>query len=200
MAAQGPQGATPAPATRQWLTKRQTATVNSLLDAALEALRDVGYEGLSLRDVATRAGVTHTTAYNYFTSKEHLVAELNWRIFRELPTPEPDLATPLADRLTEALRGMSEMFSRDPELQKAVLASMVGMDPDIQRVRNEIGTEVLRRIEIAMGPDPDMRILDGVLLLYSGAMLQAGLGYFTFDEVVARMGPIIDMWGDATST
>lgn len=191
-------GGPAAPATRQWLTTRQAATVDSLLDAALEALREIGYDELSLRGVATRAGVTHTTAYNYFTSKQHLVAELIWRIFRGLPTPEPDLSASLTERLTDVLQEMSAMFTHEPELQKAVLASLVAVDPEVNRVRDEIGTDVLRRIRIALGPDPDPSLLDAALLLYSGAMLQAGLGYFTFDDVVARMGPIIDMWGDPT--
>ena len=188
------------PSTRQWLTERQAATVDSLLDAALAALREVGYEKLGLRDVATRAGVTHTTAYIYFSSKEHLVAELIWRIYRGLPTPEPDLYAPISARLVDSLQEMSAMFTREPELQKAVLASLVAMDPEVQRVRNEIGTDVLRRLEVALGPDTDAYLLDAALLLYSGAMLQAGLGYFTFDEVVARMGPIMEMWSGSTKT
>ena len=49
-------------------------------------------------------------------------------------------------------------------------------------------------MQVALGPDADPRLLDAALLLYSGAMLQAGLGYFTFDQVVARMGPIVAMW------
>ena len=41
-------------------------------------------------------------AYTYFTSKEHLVAELHWRILRELPGPGYDGSASLTTRLSEA--------------------------------------------------------------------------------------------------
>src|SRR5664280_773474 len=64
---------------RQWLSERQSATVLALLDAGLEEVGEVGFEKLTVRSVAQRAGVTHTTAYSYFTSKSHLISELHWR-------------------------------------------------------------------------------------------------------------------------
>ncbi len=185
---------TPVPSTRQLLSKRQSATVDALLDAALAAIRESGYESLSLRNIAIRAGVTHTTAYTYFTSKEHLVAELNWRLLRQLPTPEHDATIPVGVRLIEALRGASEMFASEPALAEAVLASMVALDPEVERIRDSIGAEVARRIGVAVGSDADPRLLDGALLLFSGAMLQAGLGYFAFNDVVDRIGVIAELW------
>lgn len=185
---------TATPSTRQWLSKRQSATVDSLLDAGLEAIREVGFDTLSLRDVASRAGVTHTTAYNYFTSKEHLVAEIHWRLLHRLPVPDPDPTLPLGDRLTQVLRDASELLVDEPALAEAALGAMVARDPDIRRIRDTIGNEILKRIQIAVGPDADKDLLDGILLLYSGAMLQAGLGYFVFDDVVARIGQIANQW------
>ena len=132
--------------------------------------------------------------YTYFTSKEHLVAELHWRILRELPGPGYDGSASLATRLSEALREASETFANEPALAQAILAAMVAPDPEVQRIRTSIGIDVARRIQVAVGPDVDPRILDGALLLFSGAMLQAGLGYFTFDEVVARIGAVADLW------
>lgn len=180
--------------TRQVLSKRQAATVDALLDAGLEALHEVGWDGLSLRDVARRAGVTHTTAYNYFTSKEHLVTEVNWRLLEALPDPDPQPGEPLAQRLTEALRGPSELFSADNDLADAVLASMVARDPDIKRLRDAIGGELLRRLELSAGPGHDPQLVGAALMLYSGAMVQAGMGYFTFDEVVGQVAGLLARW------
>ena len=175
------------------LSKRQAATVDTLLEAGIEALHEVGWDGLSLRDVAIRAGVTHTTAYNYFTSKEHLVAEINWRLLTALPDPEPKPGTSLAERLTGALRGATEMFVGDAELATAVFASMVARDPDIQRLRDAIGAELLRRLEVAAGPEHDPQVVWAALMLYSGAMLQAGMGYFAFDGVMGQVESILGM-------
>lgn len=188
-----------APSTRQWLSKRQSATVDALLDAGLEALRENGFEAMSLRDVASRAGVTHTTAYTYFTSKEHLLAELNWRLLQAQPAPEPDPDASIADRLIEALRGPSTVLTDEPSMAAGLLLAMASSDPDIARIRDLIGTDLVERIVAALGDDADERVADAALLLYSGAMLQAGLGYFTFDEVVERIGAIAEMWEERSS-
>ncbi len=180
--------------TRQVLSKRQAATVDALLDAGLQALHEVGWEGFSLRDVAGRAGVTHTTAYNYFTSKEHLVAEINWRLLEALPDPDLRSGDSLAQRLTEALRAPSELFSADNDLADAILASMVARDPDIKRLRDAIGSELLRRLELAAGPGHDPQLVWAALMLYSGAMVQAGMGYFSFDEVVTQVASLLARW------
>lgn len=183
-----------AASTRQVLSKRQAATVDALLGAGMEALHDVGFDSLSLRDVAARAGVTHTTAYTYFTSKEHLVAETYLRLLLALPTPDADQSVPLSVRLVEALRCASEMFNADEAFAEAVLAAMVARDPDLERIRTSIGNEIARRIQVAVGPDADPRMVQGALLLYSGAMMEAGLNYSTFGEVVERIGVVAEYW------
>ena len=50
--------------------------------AALVELRVSGYDGLTVRNVARRAEVAPATAYSYFGSKDHLVAEVFWRRFQ----------------------------------------------------------------------------------------------------------------------
>jgi len=186
--------ATPAPATRQWLSERQSATVDLLVEAGLALLSEQGYNRLSLRDIATRAGVTHTTAYSYFSSKDHLIAEAQWRLLRDAPVPTPDPKAPMADRIVAALRSASVAVAGDPAVAHGILAALVSTDPDIARVRDAIGVELSKRIADALGPDVDPRVADGVMLMYSGAMLQAGLDYFAFEEVVDRIAAVASMW------
>jgi AcrR family transcriptional regulator len=80
---------------RQRLTDRQLAMVKALIEAGLAEVRASGYDHLTIRAVATRAGVTHTTAYTYFASKAHLVAEVFWRRLQEVPRPAVDPGAPL---------------------------------------------------------------------------------------------------------
>lgn len=49
---------------------------NALLGAAADLLEKVGAGGLSLRQVAERAGLSRQAPYNHFESKEALLAEL----------------------------------------------------------------------------------------------------------------------------
>jgi AcrR family transcriptional regulator len=48
----------------------------ALLDSAEELLQDAGAEGVTLREVARRAGVSHAAPYRHFDSKEDLLAEI----------------------------------------------------------------------------------------------------------------------------
>lgn len=66
-------------ATRRRLTGKQDDTVDKLTKAAMEVLSREGFAGLTMRMVAAEAGVGTATAYTYFSSKEHLVAEIFWR-------------------------------------------------------------------------------------------------------------------------
>ena len=45
-----------------------------ILDAALELIRDKGLEGTRIIDIANRAGIGKGTVYDYFTSKEDIIA------------------------------------------------------------------------------------------------------------------------------
>ena len=60
-----------------------------LVRATGEEVEEVGYAGLTVRNVARRAGVAPATAYNYFSSKDHLLAEVLWRRMQALPPVEP---------------------------------------------------------------------------------------------------------------
>jgi AcrR family transcriptional regulator len=176
--------------TRQHLTERQGATVDALVQAGLEVLRADGYDHLTLRSVAARAGVTHTTAYAYFSSKEHLVAEIFWRRLRSVPLAEPVRSAPLADRLTAALELPVAHLTNDPALAQSGLAALLSADPDVDRLRTEVGADLVRRIATAAGDGASPAVVEALLMALSGAMLQAGMGYFDYSGVVRRMASV----------
>jgi AcrR family transcriptional regulator len=175
---------------RQTLTKRQAATVAELLDAGLAVLRNEGYDDLTLRTVAARANVTHTTAYNYFTSKAHLVAEILWRQLANVPHPAPNPRARLGVRVSQALRGPDALFGSEPALAEAALKALLQPDPEVRRLRDAIGGDLVRRLQVALGPDANPAVVQGLLLALSGAMLQAGMGYFGFEGVVERIASL----------
>jgi AcrR family transcriptional regulator len=57
---------------------------NALIDAGLTILASEGLEGLSLRKVALRAGVSHAAPYAHFSDKQSLVAAISTEGFRVL--------------------------------------------------------------------------------------------------------------------
>ena len=49
----------------------------ALISAGLETLSEQGVEGLSLRNVAKKIGVSHTAPYNHFSDKQALLAAIS---------------------------------------------------------------------------------------------------------------------------
>jgi AcrR family transcriptional regulator len=163
-------------ATRRRLTAKQADTVRRLTEAGVAEVSDKGYEAVSIRDVARRAGVAAATAYTYFSSKDHLLTEIFWRRLNALP--------PVSD-VTEVLRQLSTLVSAEPGLAAGITAAMFGSDPDVRLLRAQIGREIHQRIEAAAGPGTQRaRLLE---LAYFGAMVQAGLGYTSYEQMADQL-------------
>jgi AcrR family transcriptional regulator len=172
---------------RQWLTERQSATVAALLEAGLEEVRTVGFEKLTIRSVAQRAGVTHTTAYSYFTSKAHLISELHWRQMQSIPAPEVLPNESFVSRVCAAFEGPAATLAADPKLSRAVFMAILSDEPDVKRLRGAVAAELVRRLRSALGPFDDTELVDTLFMTYSGAMMFVGSGTRDFLEVIPRM-------------
>jgi len=177
---------------RQGLNPRQLGTVEKLLVAGLEELREVGHEALTIRTVAQRAGVSPATAYTYLASKHHLFAELFARHIADDGHTEVGGST-VTERVQHAARGMVARIVTEPELAAAVTPALLGSDPDVARLRLRIGGEFVSRFEAALrGPDAvgepvDAGVLEVLVLTFSGALLQAGMGMMTYEEMAGRL-------------
>ena len=168
-------------------SERQQATVDALLDAALTHLRQRGDDGLTVRAVAERAGVTHTTAYAYFDSRDHLIATLYQRQVDAQGTDPIDPDAPVGDRVRAALAGPGRAARADPPLARAGLGALFTDEPAVVAVRDALGADVVARIVAALGPGATPLAVEALSLAYSGAMLQASMGYLPFGAVVDRL-------------
>ncbi|NUS42411.1 MAG: TetR family transcriptional regulator [Mycobacteriaceae bacterium] len=173
-------------ATRRRLTGRQADTVDRLTKSAVEILGREGFAGLTIRMVATAAGVGSATAYTYFSSKEHLVAEVYWRRLRATPPPLDDELGRTA-RVLAVLRNIALLVADEPELAHAVTAALLSRDPDVEHLRVRIGQEIRRRLSDAWGKDPDPIVLQSLEMLYTGALVRAGIGESTYPEAADLM-------------
>ncbi|HMU80715.1 MAG TPA: helix-turn-helix domain-containing protein [Microthrixaceae bacterium] len=170
-------------APRRHLSDRQARTVAGLLDATVDELREVGYDGLTVRNVARRAGVAPATAYNYFASREHLVTEVFWRRLEALPETRIDRRRTAASRAAATLAEMALLVADEPELAAACTAAMLSNDPDVKVLRDRIGLTWRRRLQAALGDDADPAVLRSLEFAVSGAMLQAGMGHLDYTDL-----------------
>ena len=179
--------------TRRRLSSRQAATVQRLAEAALDELRDQGYDGLTVRNVARRAGVAPATAYTYFASREHLVTELFWRRLAALPeTPVDRRRTPAA-RASATLGDLALLVADEPELAAACTVAMLATDPDVRLLRDRIGAEMHRRLVLALGEGADPAVFRALELATFGALVEAGTGHLSYEDLPALLSEVADL-------
>lgn len=156
--------------------------------AAVEVLSREGFSGLTIRMVAAEAGVGAATAYTYFSSKEHLVAEVFWRRLASTPAP-PDESPDPVDRVVGVLRHIALLVADEPELAGAVTTALLGKDPDVEHLRFRIGREIHQRLSTALGAqcDSDADVIESLEQLYAGALVRAGMGYASYTEIASRL-------------
>ncbi|MBE7194166.1 MAG: TetR/AcrR family transcriptional regulator [Gordonia polyisoprenivorans] len=174
--------------TRRRLSAQQAETVARLTDAAVDVLNDEGFDGLTVRVVAKRAGVAPATAYTYFSSKSHLVAEVFWRRLAD-GVPDPDPALDPADRVAAVLRDVSLVVAGEGQLGGAVTVALLGTDPDVEHLRLRIGGFIRQRLAQALEVDPENPgpVVDALEMLYAGGLVHAGMGHLSYEQTSERL-------------
>jgi AcrR family transcriptional regulator len=168
--------------------RRQEKTFRTVLDAAVELLRESSYAALTVRAVAARAEVAPATAYSYFSSKNHLVAEDYLDLVRRVPY-FTDVNEPMPARVNEALRHLTLVVADEPGVAAACTTALLGgaSDPSVATVRDRIGLEIHRRITSAIGPTADPRTVSALEMAFFGALVNAGSGAFTYHQIADRL-------------
>jgi len=179
--------------TRRQLSERQAATVQKLTVAAVEQLRQHGYDGLTVRNVASVAGVAPATAYTYFTSREHLVTEVFWRRLEAMPETRLDRRRSTVARAGAAMSDFALLVADEPELAAACTVAMLANDPDVKFLRDRIGLEWHRRLSVALDDDADTAVLATLEFVLSGALLQAGMGHMTYRDLPGHLTRAVEL-------
>lgn len=174
---------------RRGPNSRSADTIMRLLDAGRQELGEVSYDELTIRAVAARAGVSPATAYTYFGSKDHLVAELFWQVVAA-SSADTGRARTVQSRLQRTMRTLAEAIGSQPALAAAANRSMLGNDPDVHRLRMRVGGLISERFATALGPRDD-DLLDVLLLGFFGALLQTGMGFGSYDDLGDRLDRLV---------
>ena len=173
--------------------RRQEETFRKVLAAGVEMQRESSYADLTVRAVAARAKVAPATAYTYFSSKNHLIAEVYLDLVRQVPY-FTDVNDSMTTRVEKALRSLALVVADEPEVAAACTTALLSTgDPAVRRVRDRIGTEIHRRIKSAVGPDADARTVSALEMTYFGALVHAGSGAFTYRQIADRLTYVVGL-------
>ena len=96
-----------------------------LLQAARKSLKENGYQALSVREIARTCGIGTGTVYNYFHSKDELLALVILEDWDDT-LKNIDAATALADNSSDGMKSsmMSSLVSK--ELPRIRMTCMMG--------------------------------------------------------------------------
>jgi AcrR family transcriptional regulator len=170
-------------ATRRRLTPRQAEVVIQLVQATEAEIEEVGYGGLTVRNVARRAGVAPATAYNYFSSKDHLLAEVLWRRMQALPPVDTSGTRSMPERLSDTVRAMVLFTTESPALVDACTVALLSTSPDVKHLRDRIGAQISRRLAAALGTEVDPMVVRVLETTFFGALLTAGMGHMSSMDI-----------------
>lgn len=82
----------------------------TLIEVADHELARHGYEGLSLRAVAKKAGVSHTAPYRHFADKSELLTSLIYHSYQKLLTHLEEVEWRFPDNLLLQLQAFARIF------------------------------------------------------------------------------------------
>lgn len=133
---------------------RSKATVEAIVGATARVFVSEGFDGASTNRIATVAGVSIGSLYQYFPNKEALAAELIERHLGELlelltETLAQAAGRPLQEGIPLLVRALFEAHRQDPKLHRVLLeaGSRVGMDTRKREVMGQFHQYVRRYFE-----------------------------------------------------
>jgi AcrR family transcriptional regulator len=137
------------------LSARQVETRRRLLAAGTSLAERSGLDGFTMRDVAEEAGVVPATAYAYFASKEHLLAEVfaTWieRLTQAIHDDPPAGRTSVA-RVQEVFARAVAAIGESPGLAVAFITAMASSDPSAQTITPRVQASFTSWLDLALGP------------------------------------------------
>ena len=111
------------------MQKRTNRSRNLILEAADTAFRELGFAGVSMEEIAQRAGLTRKTVYNLFASKEEIASRLAARVEAQYdPTYRARIAANEAalGMLEDALLDSARWCLANPSIASLALAGPTG--------------------------------------------------------------------------
>jgi AcrR family transcriptional regulator len=192
------------PDTRRLHKEAARITRRKLLRAASECFADKGYHSTTIREIASRAGVTLGALYHHFKDKKALLIWLNrarqvksWEILRNAMAEEEDFFTALR-------RGLGNQFTflaENPTL-RGITREYFGMamlDPDFNQMHNRNDMEFyetfaheLERRYPALRPESRDALIRMLVVALEGLMIDVVVESPMADEPDQILNTFID--------
>ncbi len=158
-----------------WREGRRRSAREAILDAAWALVREEGLAGLSLRDLARKAGITTPTVYTYFDSKgaiyDAMFGQAAAQFAEEMAAP-CDCEGP-RDLLVASVRRFFEFCTSDPaRYQLLFQRTLPGFEPSSESHEPAVRALAQARESLALNGITEARYLDMWTALITGLVNQ----------------------------
>src|SRR5436190_23819710 len=129
-----------------------------ILDAAVEAFAERGYEATSVAEIAAAAGITKPVLYDHFSSKRDLFVELMERARDELTLRGAEAMAadaPLEERVRTAVDAFYAFVEEQPAAARVLLVAPRG-EPELQDASRQVQAEATARLAALLAAEPDL--------------------------------------------
>jgi AcrR family transcriptional regulator len=177
------------------LSPAQAATRRKLIDAAVALATEGGYDAVGMREVAARAGLSAATAYQYFTSKDHVLvdalAELAQQTTDAVDARPPERRQSVADRAAATMRRAVQRVEQEPDLYVALTRAYISGSPEVSHARPALEASMRRWVEAALdGSEIDGQ--EGVIEVLENVLFANMVGLVTGGRTPAEVGPALE--------
>ncbi|MAE70169.1 MAG: hypothetical protein CME06_06835 [Gemmatimonadetes bacterium] len=171
--------------------EERSATAARILEAADELLADVGYEGVSMRDVAERAGVNKALVFYYFNSKVELfdrVLERYYAAHLAALSGAIEGTGPLRERLHRVVDAYLDFIEENRRYPRLIQQQVAGGDTHHELIRRNLAPLMgwAERTFSEVAPLTGPLAARHIFVTFSGIVIN----YYTYAAV---LGPL---WGD----
>jgi AcrR family transcriptional regulator len=191
---------------------RSIASVDAILEATIQVLLSVGKERLTTTKVASRAGVSVGTLYQYFPNKSALLQAALKRHMNEVTDAialvcKQQRGEPLQTMATALITAFLKAKMRDAKTSVALYS--VSSDVDGARIVQEMGTKsnkmivaMLKTSRDPLSTDPQLvaSILQGAMAGVSRRLLESGAPEKHFGALHHELISMACAYLDACST
>jgi len=112
-------------------TREDDETARRVRDATVELLRDVPYSSITMRSIATRAGVSHGEIRAHYRSTEAIVAEIYLERLRAAPLIV-DVEKSARARIAAQFSQLVMLLADEPGLAAACSSALICDEPSVR--------------------------------------------------------------------
>jgi TetR/AcrR family transcriptional regulator len=162
-----------------------------IIEAADALFCEQGYDGVSMRDVARRAGVNKASVFYYFNSKDELfekVLELYYEAHQKALSSAFETGGTIAERLHRVVDGYIDFMAENSRYPKLVQGILLSGKHEIPLIKSGLGnlfawtSQILEGVAPTAGPRSSRQLF----VTIAGSVMN----YFIYAPALA------ESWGD----